>query len=96
LSLVDDCERCSRLVSRPGDHLCAGCAEALGRDVREPFWGDFASHPDSKLLPKFFADIASITRDFERDLRTILRDFAGDVCAPFEDAAALRRERRRG
>jgi hypothetical protein len=81
---------------RQGDHLCAGCGEALGRDVRDPFWGAFAAHPDSKLLPRFLADVTSIARDIRRDLRSVARDFARDVRAPFEDAACLRRERRRG
>lgn len=46
-----DCERCGARVRQQGDHLCPSCAEALGRDVRDPFWGSFKSHPDSKLLP---------------------------------------------
>lgn len=38
----DDCARCGRRVRSQGDHTCPPCAEALGRDVRDPFWGDFA------------------------------------------------------
>lgn len=51
MSMLDDCERCSALVRHQGDHLCGACAQKLGRDASQPFWGDFANHPDSALLP---------------------------------------------
>jgi hypothetical protein len=44
-----DCARCSALVGQAGDHLCGACAEALGRNPSQPFWGDFANHPDATL-----------------------------------------------
>lgn len=45
----DGCERCGKLVRQRGDHTCPPCAEFLGRHVSQPFWGDFANHPDAKL-----------------------------------------------
>jgi hypothetical protein len=50
MSMWDECERCSARVGQKGDHTCAQCANLLGRSVRDPFWGDFANHPDSLLL----------------------------------------------
>lgn len=97
MSLIpDDCERCGRGVDRQGDHTCTACAKALDRDVRDPFWGAFAGHSDSRLLTRLLADVAGVARDLARDLRGAARDFAHDLRAPFEDAAWLRRERRRG
>lgn len=49
MSLGGDCERCGARVRQRGDHTCPPCAEALGRNVGQPFWGDFANHPDARL-----------------------------------------------
>lgn len=46
------CERCDRRLRIRGAHLCAECATLLGRSQFEPFWGDFASHPDAQLLKR--------------------------------------------
>ena len=44
-----DCERCGVLLrTYSGEHLCRDCAELLGRDTHDPFWGDFANHPDAE------------------------------------------------
>lgn len=47
--MVDLCERCGAIVRQRGDHTCPPSADALGRDVSAPFWGNFAAHPDSRL-----------------------------------------------
>lgn len=49
---IDPCERCGARVRQRGDHTCPPCAEALGRDVRDPFWGAFPNHPDAALWPQ--------------------------------------------
>lgn len=53
MSMVERCSRCSAMLkSYCGDHLCPECAEALGRNTTDPFWGGFASHPDSRRWPE--------------------------------------------
>ena len=54
-----DCERCGVLLrTYSGEHLCRDCAELLGRDTHDPFWGDFATpYDESEGLNEFFGDV---------------------------------------
>lgn len=84
MSMADRCQRCGARVELRGDHTCPPCAETLDRDVRQPFWGDFAGHPDS-MLRNISADTASAARDLARDMASAARDLARDFREAFAD-----------
>ena len=44
-----DCERCGVLLrTYSGEHLCRDCADQLGRDTHDPWWGNHRDHPDAE------------------------------------------------
>lgn len=93
MSMMDDCERCSALVRHQGDHLCGACAQKLGRDASQPFWGDFANHPDAKFRPTisaFIGDFAAVPPAIGRDLVAAAGDLVTDVRSAWFDFNWLR------